>query len=255
MAAGVRLPPLVGEKSGPFRVPPWQRGRIEGFVSRHAMIWELVTAGLTTAYVALSFLEDSVALALNPASVAIGGLATLFVLEFAVRFLDSVDRVDYLRNHWLDLVTAVPLIGPLRAVRLLRLVRVFRVGRSMRAAVRHHNGHRRNADDVSWLIWPFLLLFWFASSYAVWLFEGGHNPAVTSFGTAMFLTFLTASTVGYGSFVPVTVGGKVVCGLVVFVAIGLVGYSSSRLTARWLGDREQQIPVDIVAEAAAASAS
>jgi voltage-gated potassium channel len=70
------------------------------------------------------------------------------------------------------------------------------------------------------------------------------NPAVRDFGGALYLAFLTASTVGYGGTTPMTPAGKIVAGLIVFVAIGLVGLTSARLTAMFIDQRSQedQIP-------------
>jgi len=46
---------------------------------------------------------------------------------------------------------------------------------------------------------------------------------------------LTATTLGYGDVRPGTAEGKIIAGLVIFAAIGLVGFASAQLTAYWLG--------------------
>jgi hypothetical protein len=226
----------------------WQRGTVERYVASHRVQWELGMGCLTGVYVILSFVEDTAGLGLDWLTLTLLSLAGAFLVEFTFRFLDSEHRIRYLRNHWLDLFTAIPFIGPLRALRFLRIVRFVRLGLAIRQALTAHNGHRRGGDDVTWLIWPFLLLFWLGASYAVWMFEGGINPVVPNFASSMFVTFLTASTVGYGGgFSPHSVGGKITAGLIVFVAIGLVGFGSARLTARFVGDHAAQMPLDIAA--------
>ena len=60
-------------------------------------------AGLTLAYLTLSVLADEGAdRVIGP---LVAGLAVLFFLEFAVRSQDAQSRLEYLRAHWIDLVT------------------------------------------------------------------------------------------------------------------------------------------------------
>ncbi|MHB8611998.1 MAG: potassium channel family protein [Candidatus Dormibacteraceae bacterium] len=60
-----------------------------------------------------------------------------------------------------------------------------------------------------------------------------------SFGDAMYFSFVTASTVGYGDVTPVTPEGKVLTGVLIFVGIGLLGFASAQLTAKLLPQRNE----------------
>jgi voltage-gated potassium channel len=200
------------------------------------MVWEGVMAALTAVYVVLSFFEDATDFALSPYTVVLFVLSAVFVIEFAARCWDAPSRYAYVRVHWIDIITALPLVGPLRVLRLLRLLRFVRLGLSIRSLV------IESRVDNLWLIWPCLLLFWFGSAYGLWLAEHSVNRTIASFSSALMYAFLTACTVGYGSFTPVTTEGKVISGLIVFVAIGLVGFTSARLTSMWLGQRDEQLP-------------
>ena len=214
----------------------WQRGAVTEFVNRHDTGWEACMAVLTAAYVGLSFFED-VAFALNLYTVILLSLSGLFLIEFGVRYWDASSRHEYLREHWIDLVTSFPLVGPLRALRLLRLLRFYRLMASVRRLVL---GSSRVND--SWLVWPFVLLFWCGSAYALWLAEHAVNSKIATFNDALLYAFLTACTVGYGSFSPMTIEGKIISGMIVFVAIGLVGFTSARLTAMYLGQKDSELP-------------
>jgi voltage-gated potassium channel len=212
-----------------------RRGALTEFVSRHRVAWEVVMAALTAVYVALSFFEDTTPLTVTPYTVVLFALSAIFLGEFTARWWDAPDRTTYLKGHWIDLLTSFPLVGPLRALRMLRLLRFMRLGLAVRSLVL---GSR---VDNSWLIGPFLLFFWFASAYALWLAEHSVNPAIRTFSSALLYAFLTACTVGYGSFSPVTIEGKLISGLIVFVAIGLVGFTSARLTAMYLNQKDEQL--------------
>jgi voltage-gated potassium channel len=184
---------------------------------------------LTVVYVILAFREDS---AVGPDTYALWGLSALFLIEFGVRCLDSLDRGGYLRSHWLDLITAIPVPGipGLRVIRLLRLLRFLKVGVLIRRILLGQGW------DGGGLIWPTLFLFWIASALALWLVEhDALGSAITTFPDAMTAAFLTAATLGFGRHtLPVTQDGQIIAAVIVFFALGLWGFASSILTRSWL---------------------
>jgi voltage-gated potassium channel len=159
-------------------------------------------------------------------------LSAIFLVEFTVRCLDSQQRLSYVRRHWIDLVTCIPVIGPLRVLRLLRLLRFIRLGIAL----------RQTFQQSEWLLVPSLLLLWSGAAYCLWIFERGINPAIGSIPDAMYQSLLITLTLGQGSSKTVTAEGQLVAGLLVFLAVGLVTAASSRLTSFWLGDdRDKEI--------------
>src|SRR5713226_8559521 len=211
----------------------WTHGRLSEFVKRHALAWELVTAGLTLVYVVLAFLQDQGSSGLVTAGVA--ALAAVFVIEFGLRLYDSPSRIGYFRTHWLDIVTCVPVVGPFRALRLVRLVGVIRLAATVRAyGVGAAASDRLPGGVGLWVLTPILITVWLAASYGYYELEAGVNPHVKTFGDALFYSFITASTVGYGAVTPVTPEGKVLTGVLIFLSIGLLGFASAQLTAKLL---------------------
>jgi voltage-gated potassium channel len=219
-------------------VRPWTQGRVTAFVARHRLAWELFTAGLTVIYVVLAFLHDQGSAGLITVGVWI--LAITFVIEFIVRFYDSHSRRIYLRNHWLDIVTCIPVVGPFRALRLIRLIGFIRLGAAARSygVGAASSGHLPGGVGV-WVLAPILITVWLGASYSYYELEGGVNPNVNNFGDALFYSFITASTVGYGTITPVTPEGKVLTGVLIFLSIGLLGFASAQLTAKLLPQRSE----------------
>lgn len=216
-----------------FAKSRWQRGRLTAFVDDHRLRWDIVMGCLAVIYVLLAFAEDT---ATGVEEDAVLGLALVFLLEFAARCYDAPSRAEYAREHWLDLISAIPVpnIPGLQILRLLRLFRVIRLGVLLR--------HRLLARGwrASDLIWPTLVLFWLCSALAMWSVEhdapGSH---VQTFPDAMIAAFLTATTLGFGTRgQPVTWEGQIIAGLIVFMALGLWGYASGQLTNLWLEGRQ-----------------
>jgi voltage-gated potassium channel len=206
-----------------------RRGSITLFVERHLLAWEGTMAGLAVVYLALGVLTDD---SRGPSPIFLGVLGGLFLAEFTVRCWAAPSRRQYAQHHWLDLVSCIPMIGGLRAVRLLRLFRLASLGRT--AVFSQHISTRRGSPSV-WLVAPVLGVLWFGSASAYWIIEHGSNSNVNNFGDALYWAFITATTVGYGDVGQLSSAGRVLAGVVIFIGIGLVGYASALVTARFVG--------------------
>ena len=189
-------------------------------------------AGLTVVYVVLAFLQDQGAESLGT---GVWVFSAIFVVEFALRLYDAPSRRTYLWNHWIDIVTCVPVVGPFRVLRLVRLLAFIRLGATARAyGVGAAASNRLPGGVGLWVLVPILVTVWFGAAYAYYELEGGVNPSVKTFADALFYSFITASTVGYGAVAPVTAEGKVLTGMLIFISIGLLGFASAQLTAKLL---------------------
>jgi voltage-gated potassium channel len=218
-----------------------RRGRLTTFVKRHQLSWELSMAALTLVYVALAVLVDEGASTLVDAAVAI--LALVFLAEFCLRCWDAESRLGYLREHWIDVITCIPFIGPLRLLRLLRLLGLLRFAHEIRNVAYVRAEAAADSQSLTWIVWPTALLLWLGAADGLWIVEKGHNPAIHTFADALYMAFITVTTVGYGDLRPVTPEGKVLAGSLVFFGLGLLGFISAQMTARWLRTerREQSI--------------
>jgi voltage-gated potassium channel len=219
-----------------YDVPVMQRGSLTRFVDRHRLPWELGMTVLACIYVWLSLQHDQTTR--NVPGDVLLAFSAVFVVEFTTRCWDSGSRWAYARRHWPDLLASIPFLGPLRAFQVLRIFRLAFGLRFLRTA--EQTKHRGPEVRQSlWFLGPCLLLLWVGAAYAMWVFEHDTNPQIQGFGDALYWSFITATTVGYGDISPHTQGGRVVSGALVFLGIGLVGFASSRLTAYWLRTPER----------------
>src|SRR5687768_13510870 len=56
-------------------------------------------------------------------------LCSVFAFDFFWRLSRSPRKLAFVRRNWLDILGAIPLVGPLRAARLVRTVRLLRMVR------------------------------------------------------------------------------------------------------------------------------
>jgi voltage-gated potassium channel len=216
----------------------FRRGELTAFIAKHHFAWELAMGVLAMGYLAVSLLIDDGQGVWTWVIAVLGGI---FVVEFVARFLDAPSRRSYLRHHWLDLISAIPLIGGLRSLRLLRLLRLGAVLRVL-VATEEISTVRGGTRQSLWYLGPSLIVLWFVAAAACFLIEHGVNPHIETFGDALYWSFITATTIGYGNVAPVTPAGHILAGVIIFVGIGLVGVLSAQLTQHWLRDEARHHP-------------
>lgn len=210
--------PADARAEGP-RVAAWQ-SRTE---------WPLAAlAGLFLAGYAVQVLarglDRSARTALND---TVWAIWLLFALDFIVRALLARRHVRYIWRHLADVVIiALPMLRPLRVLRLIMLMRMLnrRLAETLRGRV------------VVYGAFTAVLLV-FCSSLAVLQAERGARGAnIESFGDALWWSVVTICTVGYGDHFPVTLNGRFVGAALMISGVGLFGVVTASFAA-WLVDQ------------------
>jgi voltage-gated potassium channel len=155
----------------------------------------------------------------------------LFVVDYLARLALSRNRGAFVRGNPLDLaVIALPLLRPLRLLRLVTLLSVLNryAGGSMRGRVAVYV-----AGSTSLIL--------FVASLAVLDAERGTEGAtITTFGDALWWAMTTVTTVGYGDRYPITAGGRFIAGGLMLAGIALLGIVTASL-ASWLLDKVREV--------------
>lgn len=148
----------------------------------------------------------------------------LFAVDYVVRLGLAEDRRRYLLHHWLDLlIVALPLLRPLRLLRLLPLISVLN-----RRATSLLRGR------VAMYVAVGSSLVAFVAALTVLSVERGRPGAnIEDIGDALWWAAETMTTVGYGDVFPVTPWGRIVAVGLMICGIGLLGTVTATL-ASWL---------------------
>ncbi|GIJ76140.1 voltage-gated potassium channel [Micromonospora phaseoli] len=151
----------------------------------------------------------------------------LFWADIIVRLRLATDRRRFVREHLFDLVVlALPMLRPLRAVRLIMVV--LTINRRTEVWAR---------GRLAVYVAATTALLVLVSALAVLDAERPAPDAnIASFDDALWWSTVTITTVGYGDFYPVTMTGRFVALGLMIGGIGLIGFVTGSL-ATWIVER------------------
>lgn len=151
----------------------------------------------------------------------------VFAMDYGIRLALAGDRWHYWSRHLHDLaVIALPVLRPLRLLRIVMLLRIL---------------NRSATDNLRGRIAAYVggasLLLLFCGALAMLDAERGHaNANIETFPDAMWWAISTVTTVGYGDRYPVTGQGRFVAAGLMLGGIALLGVVTASI-ASWLIDR------------------
>jgi voltage-gated potassium channel len=166
---------------------------------------------------------------LRPARSArtICGAWAAFAIDYVARLILATDRRRWFFRHILDiLVVVLPLLRPLRLLRLVVLIGAFQkaIGSAIRGRV------------VIYTVSGAVLLVYIASLAVLQAERDQTDSQIRTFGQALWWSISTITTMGYGDLTPVTSTGRFIAVLLMIGGISLVGSITATL-ASWIVQR------------------
>lgn len=190
-------------------------------------IYELFMLGLCV-YVLVT-LSLTTFISLDPEVKAIleyidNAVCVLFLGDFTYKLLTAKSKRAYLKWGWIDLLSSIPMVDPFRWGRFARVFRIFRMLRAVRSAraISVHILRYRGEATIA-VVGLMTVILMTVSSIAVLDFEREVNGNIQSAEDALWWSFATITTVGYGDRYPVSTGGRVVAAVLMVAGVGLFG--------------------------------
>ena len=201
---------------------------------------------------ALLTISATMFLTLGPETRAILHYADLFAcaiffFDFVVTLVRAPNKLKYMATWgWIDLLSSIPAIGPLRYGRIGRLVRIFRVMRAIRSArVIAYFVAGRRAKSVLFTAIMVSLLVLMTASIAILQVETAPTSNIKTAEDAMWWAVSTLATVGSADAYPVTSAGRLIGAVVMAAGVAVFGIISGVAAAWFLAPVERQEDKDI----------
>lgn len=152
----------------------------------------------------------------------------IFIVDFAVRFFISHQKMRFLKRNLVELVSLI--LPFFRAFRMFRVIVAIgfltRVAQSLQGRINLYLG----------LILPLLVFTCSLGVYEAEHMAPGAN--ITNFGDAVWWAFVTITTIGYGDYYPVTFEGRAIAVLLMLSGLALVSLITISLGSWFLSRLE-----------------
>jgi len=175
---------------------------------------------------------------------------TLFCVIFIFDFFRSLylaeHKMSFIKWGWMDLVGSIPFLFGLRIFRLRRVVDATNHLRGMEPGEISEKFRDNPARSTLFLAIVLTIVIVFAASTLIVGFEAnGPNPMIDNGMDALWWTLVTITTVGYGDLVPVTLAGRALAVVLMFLGVGLFGVLTSYLASSFAAPIREQRDQDL----------
>jgi voltage-gated potassium channel len=165
-------------------------------------------------------------------------ICIVFLVDFSIRFKNSENKLEFMKWGWIDLVASIPSLDFLRAgrlFRLIRLIRVFRALKSTKLIYEHVNRNKKQSALTSVALIFFLMVVF--SSIAMLQFEKDVNSNIKTAEDAIWWSYVTITTVGYGDKFPITTEGRIIGAILMTTGVGIFG-TFTALVSSWFIEKK-----------------
>lgn len=168
-------------------------------------------------------------------------ICLFFFIEFIYRITTSTDRWGYLKWGWLDLVSSIPMVQSLRFARVLRIIRFIRIIRAFMGAnsfIQHF--FRNKAQGTLYSVAIIALLVVMLGSMSILQVENAPDSNIKTPGDALWWSYVTIMTVGYGDKYPVTPEGRIIGAIMMTVGVVLVSTMAGYVASWFFGASKKE---------------
>ena len=160
------------------------------------------------------------------AEFSMNALWVVFGVDYVVSLLLAERKWEWFKHHVFDLlVVLLPMVRPLRVLRVLTALNAL-----------HRTSGMALRGRITMYVGASVTLIVFIGSLAVLDAErSAPGASIKTFGQALWWTFVTITTVGYGDYAPVTSTGRVIAFVLMLGGIALIGVVTATL-ASWIVD-------------------
>lgn len=166
-------------------------------------------------------------------------ICIVFIGDFVYRILTVDNKKKYLKWGWIDLISSIPNLQILRWARFVRIVRIFRLLRGVRSTkliLKFIFANRAKGALFSVTMISFLLMIF--STIAILNVEVSPESNINTPSDALWWSFVTITTVGYGDYYPTTLLGRIIAGVLMTAGVGLFGTLTAYVASYFVREDE-----------------
>lgn len=151
----------------------------------------------------------------------------IFVLDYSIRLVTSKNKKKFLRHNIIDLIAILPL-GYLASSTLGSAFKLIKVISYVLRLV----GNVKEILFTNGFIYALgsTIIITIMGSIGIYIFEYGISETIADYGDALWWSFVTVTTVGYGDISPSTGGGRFIACILMITGIGFLSMLTSTIS-------------------------
>jgi voltage-gated potassium channel len=158
------------------------------------------------------------------------GLCLVFLYDFFVQLYKRKKRWKYFFTYgWLDLLSSIPVIYEFRYIRIFRVFRVLRIIKSLNILYKFIKTNKR-ASLYGLIVFSSTIILILSSTLVLYLEQDVGN--IKTAEDALWWSYITITTVGYGDLYPVTNEGRLAASVLILNGIAIFGALVSYMTSQ-----------------------
>jgi len=168
-------------------------------------------------------------------------ICIIFLADFLFNIIKAENKLNYLKWGWIDLISSIPNVQILRWGRFARIIRILRILRGIRSTkliLKFLFENRSKGIFASVAMISFVLIIF--SSIAILNCETSPESNIKTASDALWWSFVTITTVGYGDFYPTTLLGRIIAGVLMTAGIGLFGTFTAYVASFFLQQENEE---------------
>jgi len=177
-------------------------------------------------------------------------ICLFFFSDFVIRFKQAENKLQFMKWGWIDLLSSVPMVEQLQFIRIIRIARIIRAIQHIRSSkivftMIFEHRFKATFSLVSAISFVLVTL----GAVGILLLEQDQTGSNINSGIdALWWSFVTITTVGYGDYYPVTTGGRIIAALLMTAGVGLFGTFTGFISSWFVDGAEntnnKQLPKD-----------
>lgn len=157
-------------------------------------------------------------------------LCLVFLYDFFVQLYKRKKRWNYFFTYgWLDLLSSIPVIYEFRYIRIFRVFRVLRIIKSLNILYKFIKTNKR-ASLYGLIVFSSTIILILSSTLVLYLEQDVGN--IKTAEDALWWSYITITTVGYGDLYPVTNEGRLAASVLILNGIAIFGALVSYMTSQ-----------------------
>ncbi len=168
----------------------------------------------------------------------------IFCVDYFIRLLISKDKLIFMKRNIIDLLSIIPFNAMFKILRIVRFTKLIKITRltnifkGTRILVLISKFQYRTREFLRTNNLKYAIYF-----VATIIILGAIGISIVeeiSFGNALWWSFVTATTVGYGDVIPQTLSGRAIAVFLMIIGIGFVGLLTATIATFFITNSKKQ---------------